>query len=53
MSEIRKGTLRWLGHVERMQEEKTVKKVFKNILEGKKVPLESQESDGWTMFKII
>jgi hypothetical protein len=36
LSEIRKGTLRWLGHVERMQEEKTVKKVFKNIPEGKK-----------------
>jgi hypothetical protein len=36
MSEIRKGRLRWLGHVERMPEERTVKKVFKNIPEGKK-----------------
>jgi len=37
ISEIIKGRLRWLEHVERMSEERTVKKVFKNILEGKKV----------------
>jgi hypothetical protein len=36
ISEIRKGRLKWLGHVERMPEERTVKKVFKNILEGKR-----------------
>jgi hypothetical protein len=33
--DIRKGLLRWLGLVERMPEERTVKKVFKNIPEGK------------------
>jgi hypothetical protein len=27
ISEIRKGRLKWLGHVERMPEERTVKKV--------------------------
>jgi hypothetical protein len=31
ISEIRKGRLRYLGHVERMPEERTVKKVFMNI----------------------
>jgi len=36
ISDIRKGRLQFLGHVERMPEERTVKKVF-NILEGKKV----------------
>jgi hypothetical protein len=36
ISEIRKGRLRWLGHVERMPEERTVKKGFKNFPEGKK-----------------
>jgi hypothetical protein len=36
ISEIRKGRLRWLGHVERMPEERTVKKEFKNIPEGKR-----------------
>jgi hypothetical protein len=35
LSEIIRGRLRWLGHVERMSEERTVKKVLKNILEGK------------------
>jgi hypothetical protein len=29
-SEIRKGRLQWLGHVEIMPKERTVKKVFKN-----------------------
>jgi hypothetical protein len=36
ISEVRKGRLRWLGHVERMPEERTVKKMFKNIPEEKK-----------------
>jgi hypothetical protein len=36
ISDIRKGRLRWLGHVERMSEEITVKKVFKDTLEGKR-----------------
>jgi hypothetical protein len=29
------GRIRWLGHAERMSEERTVKRVFKNIAEGK------------------
>jgi hypothetical protein len=33
--EIRKGRLQWLGHVERIPEERTVKIVLKNIPEGK------------------
>jgi hypothetical protein len=28
--------LRWLGHAERMQEKRNVKKVFKNIPEGRR-----------------
>jgi hypothetical protein len=32
---IRKGRLRWLGHVERMPEERNVKKEYKNIQEEK------------------
>jgi hypothetical protein len=36
ISEIRKGRLRWLGHMERMPEERKLKKVFKNTLEGKR-----------------
>lgn len=35
ISEIRKGRVRWLGHVERVTEETSVKKMFKNIPEGK------------------
>jgi hypothetical protein len=35
ISEIRKGRLRWLGHMETMPEERTVEKVSKNISEGK------------------
>jgi hypothetical protein len=35
ISEIRKGRLQWLRHIERLPEERTVKKVFKNIQEGK------------------
>jgi hypothetical protein len=33
--EIRNGNLRWLGHVERIPGELAVRKVFKNIPEGK------------------
>jgi hypothetical protein len=36
ISEIRKERLQQLGHVERMPEERTVMKVFKNIPEGKR-----------------
>ena len=36
ISDIRKGRLQWLGYVERMPEERNVKKMF-NILKGKKV----------------
>jgi hypothetical protein len=36
LGEIRKGSLRWLGHIERIPEETTVKKVFKNTPEGKR-----------------
>ena len=32
---IREGTLCWLGHVERMSEERILKKVLKNIPEWK------------------
>jgi hypothetical protein len=34
--EIRKGGLRWLGHVESMPEERTVQKVFNSMPEGKR-----------------
>jgi hypothetical protein len=36
ISEIRKGRLRWLGHVERVPEERTVTEVFKNAPEEKR-----------------
>ena len=36
VSEIRKARLGWLGHVERMPEERTVKKMFRSIPEGKR-----------------
>jgi hypothetical protein len=36
ISEIRKGRLPRLGHVERMPEETTAKKVFNHILEEKR-----------------
>ena len=36
ISEIKKGRLRWLGHVERMSEESNVNKVFKNTTEGRR-----------------
>jgi len=49
--EIRKGRLQWLGRVERMPEERTVKEVFENIPQGKG-PLEGEETDGWTMLKM-
>ena len=35
-SEIRKGRLRWIGNVERISEERTVKEVFKNTPEGER-----------------
>ena len=52
ISEIIKGRLPWLGHVERMSEERTVKKVFKNVLEGKK-SVGRPRKDEWTMLKMI
>jgi hypothetical protein len=36
VSEIRKGRLRQLGHVERKPEKRTVKKLFKNIPDRKR-----------------
>jgi len=36
ISEIGQGQVRWIGHVERMLEERTVKKMFKNTPEGKR-----------------
>jgi len=50
ISEIRKGRLQWLGRVERMPEERTIKEVIKNIPQGKGL-LESHETDGWIMLK--
>jgi hypothetical protein len=52
ISEIRTGRLQWLGHVERMPEKGTVRKVFKK-LQIQKGPLESQERDGWMMLKMV
>jgi len=34
VTEIKKGRLRWLGHVERISEEKVVKRLHRNTLEG-------------------
>ena len=34
VTEIRKGRLRWLGHVERMSEERVVKRLYQNTPEG-------------------
>ena len=31
---------------------RTVKKMFKNIPDGKRGPFEGQERDGWTIFKL-
>jgi len=42
ISEIRKGRLPWLEHVERMPEERTVKQCSR-ICQKEKGPLESQE----------
>jgi hypothetical protein len=36
ISEIRKAILRTLGYVERLPDDRTVKKMLKNIQEGKK-----------------
>jgi hypothetical protein len=52
ISEIIKGRLRWLGHVERMSEERTVKKVFMNTLEGKRSVGRPRKNE-WTMLKMI
>jgi hypothetical protein len=40
--EIRNGNLRWLGHVERTPGEIAVRKVFKNIPEGKNLMVKSR-----------
>ena len=40
--EIINGNLRWLGHVERIQEEIDVRKVFKIIPEGKNLIVKSR-----------
>ena len=34
VTEIKKGRLRWLGHVERMCEERVVKRLYQNTPEG-------------------
>jgi hypothetical protein len=52
ISEIREGRLRWLGEAERLPEERTVDKVFR-ISKKEKGPLESLESDSWTMLEMI
>ena len=48
ISAMEKGRIRRVGHVPRLPEERTMKKVFKNIPEEK-----NQERDGSTMLKII
>jgi hypothetical protein len=50
-SDVSKRRLRWLGHVERRPEERSAKKVFKNIPEGKRFV--GKPRDSWTMLKII
>jgi hypothetical protein len=35
VTEIKKRILRWLGHVERMSEERVVKRLYQNFPEGK------------------
>ena len=34
VTKIKKGRLRWLGHVERMSEERVVKRLYQNTPEG-------------------
>jgi len=34
VTEIKKGRLRWLGHVERMSEERVVKRLYQNTPKG-------------------
>ena len=34
VTEIKKGSLIWLGHVERMSEERVVKRLYQNTAEG-------------------
>jgi len=36
VTEIKKGRLRWLGHVERMSEERVVKRLYQNTPEESK-----------------
>ena len=36
VTEIIKGRLRWLGHVERMSEERVVKRLYQNTPEGRR-----------------
>jgi hypothetical protein len=50
--EITKERLGMVRIRERVPDERTVKEVFKNIPE-EKYSLENQETDGWTMLKMI
>ena len=50
ISEIRKGRLRWLGHVERMPEERTVKRYLR-ISQKENGLLESQDREGQASLK--
>jgi len=34
VTEIKKGTMRWLGRVERMSEERVVKRLYQNTPKG-------------------
>jgi hypothetical protein len=34
VTEIKKGKVRWLGHVKRMSEERVVKRLYQNTTEG-------------------
>jgi hypothetical protein len=49
ISGIRKGRLRWSGHVARMPEDKNCLRTSQK----EKGPLESQERDDWTTMKMI
>jgi hypothetical protein len=37
VTEIKKGRLIWLGHVERMSEERMVKRLYRNAPEGSRM----------------
>jgi len=43
VTEIKKGRFRWLGHVERMSEEREVKRSYQNTPEG--MPLRKQRPE--------